>query len=79
MTLRFRPTFMRKGDRMRDFGELEQAVMNVVWDADTPLTVREVLERPAPERKPAAQLAVAATNGDTCPLPDAPGAGAPAV
>ncbi|MET9833535.1 BlaI/MecI/CopY family transcriptional regulator [Streptomyces sp. NPDC006385] len=30
---------------MRGFGELEQAIMDVVWDARSPLTVREVLER----------------------------------
>ncbi|MFD7404182.1 BlaI/MecI/CopY family transcriptional regulator [Streptomyces sp. NPDC059866] len=30
---------------MRGFGELEQAIMDVVWAADAPLTVREVLER----------------------------------
>jgi predicted transcriptional regulator len=27
---------------MRGFGELEQAIMDVVWDAGQPLTVREV-------------------------------------
>lgn len=30
---------------MRGFGELEQAIMDVVWAADAPLTVRDVLER----------------------------------
>ncbi|QIZ00732.1 BlaI/MecI/CopY family transcriptional regulator [Streptomyces sp. S1D4-11] len=30
---------------MRGFGELEQAIMDAVWAADAPLTVREVLER----------------------------------
>ncbi|MGW0778533.1 BlaI/MecI/CopY family transcriptional regulator [Streptomyces sp. NPDC002835] len=30
---------------MRGFGELEQAIMDVVWSADAPLPVREVLER----------------------------------
>ena len=30
---------------MRGFGELEQAIMDVVWGAGAPLTVREVLER----------------------------------
>ncbi|MGW9028091.1 BlaI/MecI/CopY family transcriptional regulator [Streptomyces sp. NPDC055722] len=30
---------------MRGFGELEQAIMDVIWDADQPPTVREVLER----------------------------------
>ncbi|MFF4756416.1 BlaI/MecI/CopY family transcriptional regulator [Streptomyces sp. NPDC002514] len=30
---------------MRGFGELEQAIMDVIWDSDQPPTVREVLER----------------------------------
>ncbi|UGY91000.1 BlaI/MecI/CopY family transcriptional regulator [Streptomyces gobiensis] len=30
---------------MRGFGELEQAIMDVVWAAESPLTVREVLEQ----------------------------------
>lgn len=30
---------------MRGFGELEQAIMDVVWVAEAPLAVREVLER----------------------------------
>lgn len=30
---------------MRGFGELEQAIMDVVWAGGEPLTVREVLER----------------------------------
>lgn len=30
---------------MRGFGELEQAIMDVVWSASEPLTVRAVLER----------------------------------
>ncbi|UQA91076.1 BlaI/MecI/CopY family transcriptional regulator [Streptomyces halobius] len=30
---------------MRGFGELEQAIMDVVWAAEEPLPVREVLER----------------------------------
>ncbi|MEU0170324.1 BlaI/MecI/CopY family transcriptional regulator [Streptomyces iakyrus] len=30
---------------MRGFGELEQAIMDVLWAADGRLTVREVLER----------------------------------
>ncbi|MGW7261619.1 BlaI/MecI/CopY family transcriptional regulator [Streptomyces sp. NPDC054834] len=30
---------------MRGFGELEQAIMDVVWAADAPVTVRDVLER----------------------------------
>ena len=29
---------------MPRLGELERSVMNVLWDADAPLTVREVLE-----------------------------------
>ncbi|WP_156726407.1 BlaI/MecI/CopY family transcriptional regulator [Streptomyces apocyni] len=35
---------------MRGFGELEQAIMDAVWAADGPLTVREVLERLNRER-----------------------------
>ncbi|MBI0293223.1 BlaI/MecI/CopY family transcriptional regulator [Streptomyces sp. PRKS01-29] len=30
---------------MRGFAELEQAIMNVVWGAEEPVTVRTVLER----------------------------------
>ncbi|WP_406011630.1 BlaI/MecI/CopY family transcriptional regulator (plasmid) [Streptomyces sp. NBC_00637] len=30
---------------MRGFGELEQAIMDVVWAAGAPVTVREVLEQ----------------------------------
>lgn len=30
---------------MREFGELESAIMDVVWSADRPLVVREVRER----------------------------------
>lgn len=30
---------------MRGFGELEQAIMDVVWAAEAPLPVREVLEQ----------------------------------
>ncbi|MEU0042731.1 BlaI/MecI/CopY family transcriptional regulator [Streptomyces werraensis] len=30
---------------MRGFGELEQAIMDVVWATGTPVTVREVLEQ----------------------------------
>ncbi|MFI5428031.1 BlaI/MecI/CopY family transcriptional regulator [Aeromicrobium sp. UC242_57] len=30
---------------MPRLGELERSVMNVLWDGDTPLTVREVLDR----------------------------------
>lgn len=36
---------------MRGFGELEQAIMDVVWDAGEPLPVREVRERLRPERE----------------------------
>ncbi|KPC71756.1 BlaI/MecI/CopY family transcriptional regulator [Streptomyces sp. NPDC006349] len=35
---------------MRGFGELEQAIMDVVWDSDRSATVREVLERLNRER-----------------------------
>jgi len=35
---------------VRGFGELEQAIMDVVWDVDAPLAVREVLERLNSER-----------------------------
>ncbi|MEU0721778.1 BlaI/MecI/CopY family transcriptional regulator [Streptomyces lavendulocolor] len=35
---------------MRGFGELEQAIMDVVWDSGVPVTVREVLERLNGER-----------------------------
>ncbi|MFV0132039.1 BlaI/MecI/CopY family transcriptional regulator [Streptomyces sp. HMX87] len=35
---------------MRGFGELEQAIMDAVWTADTPLPVREVLDRLNGER-----------------------------
>ncbi|MFD3928296.1 BlaI/MecI/CopY family transcriptional regulator [Streptomyces sp. NPDC058614] len=35
---------------MRGFGELEQAIMDVVWAAGVPVTVREVLERLNPDR-----------------------------
>ncbi|QOV38542.1 BlaI/MecI/CopY family transcriptional regulator [Streptomyces ferrugineus] len=35
---------------MRSFGELEQAIMDVVWAEGTPLTVREVLEHLNRER-----------------------------
>jgi predicted transcriptional regulator len=30
---------------VREFGELEMAIMKVMWDADRPFVVREVLER----------------------------------
>ncbi|MFJ4689005.1 BlaI/MecI/CopY family transcriptional regulator [Streptomyces sp. NPDC088789] len=35
----------REGVRVRSFGELEQAIMDVVWADHAPRTVREVLER----------------------------------
>ncbi len=35
---------------MRGFGELEQAIMDVIWAADEPLAVRVVLERLNRER-----------------------------
>lgn len=35
---------------MRGFGELEQAIMDVVWAAEGPLTVREVLDQLNRER-----------------------------
>lgn len=36
---------------MRGFGELEQAIMDAVWAAEEPVTVREILERLASERQ----------------------------
>lgn len=36
---------------MRGFGELEQSIMDTVWAADSPITVREVLERLTRERQ----------------------------
>ena len=38
---------------MRGFGDLEQAIMDVVWAEGAPLTVREVLQRLSPQREPA--------------------------
>lgn len=35
---------------MREFGELEAVVMDRVWSADTPMTVRTVLEDLRPQR-----------------------------
>ena len=35
---------------MPRLGKLEAAVMDVLWPAETPLTVREVLERMPPQR-----------------------------
>lgn len=35
---------------MKGLGELEAAVMEVLWKADVPLRVREVLEQLSPER-----------------------------
>ncbi|UGY91272.1 BlaI/MecI/CopY family transcriptional regulator [Streptomyces gobiensis] len=42
MALRFS---WREAAGMRGFGELEQAIMDVVWASVAPLTVREVLEK----------------------------------
>lgn len=39
--------------RMQGFGELEAAIMDVVWRADTPMRVRDVLEQLEPGRQPA--------------------------
>ncbi|AXK34402.1 BlaI/MecI/CopY family transcriptional regulator [Streptomyces armeniacus] len=36
---------------MRGFGELEQAIMDTVWAAEAPVTVREVLDRLTVERQ----------------------------
>ncbi|MEU7900861.1 BlaI/MecI/CopY family transcriptional regulator [Nonomuraea sp. NPDC049152] len=36
---------------MRRFGELEAAIMDVLWAADGPLPVREVLNRLRPDRE----------------------------
>ena len=38
---------------MRGFGDLEAAIMDVVWAAEKPLTVRNVLEGLSQERTPA--------------------------
>ncbi len=38
---------------MRGFGELEAVIMDAVWTADEPLTVRNVLERIGRHREPA--------------------------
>lgn len=35
---------------MRGFGELEAAIMDIVWSSDDPLAVRDVLERLRAER-----------------------------
>src|SRR5438093_12864236 len=44
-TVRLHGPDQAEGTTVRGFGELEQAIMDVVWVADVPLTVREVLER----------------------------------
>jgi predicted transcriptional regulator len=36
--------------RSRPFGDLEASVMDVLWDADRPLLVREVVDRLRPEK-----------------------------
>lgn len=38
---------------MRSFGELEAAIMDVIWAAERPLMVREVLDRLRREPEPA--------------------------
>lgn len=38
---------------MAMFGELEAAIMDAVWAADGPVTVREILSGLPPDRKPA--------------------------
>lgn len=38
---------------MHSFGELEAAIMDVIWSAEKPLTVREVLEQLHRDREPA--------------------------
>jgi predicted transcriptional regulator len=38
---------------VRSFGELEAAIMDVVWSAERPLLVREVLDRLERDRAPA--------------------------
>ncbi|MEV0143844.1 MULTISPECIES: BlaI/MecI/CopY family transcriptional regulator [unclassified Nonomuraea] len=38
---------------MRGFGELEAAIMDVMWAAEAALPVREVLNRLRPDREPA--------------------------
>ncbi|MFF8904805.1 BlaI/MecI/CopY family transcriptional regulator [Streptomyces olivaceoviridis] len=45
MAFRFSAKRGRRDGSVRGFGELEQAIMDVVWGAGAPLTVREVLER----------------------------------
>ncbi len=35
----------RRWRQVREFGELEMAIMNVMWAADGPCMVREVRER----------------------------------
>jgi predicted transcriptional regulator len=43
--LGFQAIGRRRGRGVRGFGELEQAIMDVVWAADAPLSVRDVLGR----------------------------------
>ncbi|WP_326718712.1 BlaI/MecI/CopY family transcriptional regulator [Streptomyces sp. NBC_00243] len=45
--------FDPEGGRMAQFGELEAAIMDAVWDACKPLRVREVLERLGRDPEPA--------------------------
>jgi predicted transcriptional regulator len=45
MAFRFSVRRGRRDGSVRGFGELEQAIMDVVWGAGAPLTVREVLDR----------------------------------
>ncbi|GAA2319384.1 BlaI/MecI/CopY family transcriptional regulator [Nonomuraea roseoviolacea subsp. roseoviolacea] len=42
-----------EGGVVHGFGELEAAIMDVMWATDEPLTVREVLNRLRPGREPA--------------------------
>ena len=43
----------RRRRPMQGFGELEAAIMDVVWRADAPVRVRDVLEQLDPARHPA--------------------------
>jgi predicted transcriptional regulator len=40
----------REGDRVRGFGELESVIMQLVWDHDGPVTVRDLLGELGRER-----------------------------
>lgn len=42
-----------EGGLVRSFGDLEAEIMDAVWGADEPLTVRNILERIDHERTPA--------------------------